>query len=111
MADNLYKLGEPIEIGYQAPNAESDLVVKADIYKPDKTLYSLGNLLIEIPNTGTYRGVFTPIEEGTWQVVMYVEVDSFTTDGQITKAYSVGKHNIHSIGEMVSRLDTPPMAF
>lgn len=138
MSDKLFKIGESIEVGYQAPNKQSELTgVVAEIYLPNKAKDS--NFpdveLVEVGSTGTYRGSFTPDQQGVWQVIMH-KADG---DGQVTKSYSVGGYNVHSVGEKidvvddkvevvegkadtiitkldgiegsVGALDTPPMAF
>ena len=106
MAEKLYKVNEAIEIGYQAPGAKSDLIIKADIYNPSKELISLGVPLQEVGSSGTYRGSFTPTIGGTWQVIMYTEVDSYTRDSQVTKSYSVGLYNLEDVGLAVNALQT-----
>jgi len=137
MADKNYKVNEVIDLGYQAPNKETGLTVIAEIYLPNKSKDSTfpDVVLVEVGNSGTYRGEFTPDQVGTWQVLTYKEGG----DGQVVRNYSVGEHNVHSVGEAigsvnaavadvdsdvaaldskldnidskVSALDTPPMAF
>ena len=106
MAEKLYKVNEVIELGYQAPGAKSDLTIKADIYNPSKELVSVGVPLQEVGSSGTYRGSFTPTIGGTWQVIMYTEVDSYTRDSQVTKSYSVGLYNLEDVGIAVDALQT-----
>jgi len=104
MAEKLYKVNEVIELGYQAPNKETGLSgVVAEIYLPNKQKDSSfpDVQLVEVGTTGTYRGEFTPDEQGTWQVIMHKE----DGDGQVTKSYSVGAHNVHSVGEAVTTVD------
>jgi len=99
MADKLYKVNEPIELGYQAPNKESGLTGPnapiAEIYLPNKMKDSSfpDVELVEVGSSGTYRGSFTPDQEGTWQVVIH-KADG---DGQVTKSFSVGAVNIQDI--------------
>lgn len=105
MADKLYKVDEAIELGYQAPNAESGLSgVIAEIYLPDgqKDSNFPDVILVEVGTTGTYRGAFTPNEQGTWQVIMH-KADG---DGQVAKFYSVGGYNVDSVGQAVIAVDT-----
>jgi len=105
MADKLYKVDEAIELGYQAPNAESGLSgVIAEIYLPDgqKDSNFPDVILVEVGTTGTYRGAFTPNTQGTWQVIMH-KADG---DGQVTKSYSVGGYNVDSVGQVVDAVDT-----
>lgn len=106
MAEKNYKLDDPIEIVYQAPNAGSGLDIKADIYKPDKSVFSVDNPLDEVGNSGTYRASFVPNVVGEWQAIIYKFVDSDTRDGQVTKRYSVGAHNVDSVGQVISGIDT-----
>lgn len=101
MAEKNYKVNEAIEIVYQAPNAVSSLDIRADIYDQNKALFSVSNPLTEVPGTGTYRGSFTPNAVGEWQAVIYKFIDSDNRDGQVTKRYSVGAHDVHSVGEGV----------
>jgi len=98
--DKLYKKGEVIEFGYQAPNATSGLSdVTAEIYLPGKMKDSNfpDITMVEVGDTGTYRGEFTPNETGVWQVVMHLA----SGDGQVNKAYSVGNYNLHEVGAAV----------
>jgi len=104
MSDKLFKIGESIEVGYQAPNKQSELTgVVAEIYLPNKAKDS--NFpdveLVEVGSTGTYRGSFTPDQQGVWQVIMH-KADG---DGQVTKSYSVGGYNVHSVGEKIDVVD------
>ena len=131
MADQIYKVGEAIDLGYQAPGKQSSLTIIAEIYLPNKAKDSSfpDVSLTEVGSSGTYRGEFTPDAEGTWQVVTSI---SPSGDGQVVRNYSVGGHNVHSVGEAVANvdadivvvdgkidsiatqvgnLDTPPMAF
>lgn len=116
MADKLFKVGEPIPFGYQAPNKQSELVVIAEIYLPNKQKDSSypDVYMDEVEDTGTYIGEFTPDQQGNWQVICHLEDSS----GQIVKGYSVGGHNIHSIGEklvqvgnQIGSIASPPMMF
>ena len=104
MAEQIYKLGQAIELGYQAPNKETGLIgIVAEIYLPNKQKNSFHPdvTLVEVAATGTYRGEFTPDEQGTWQVIMH-KADG---DSQVTKSYSVGAYNVHSVGEAVTTVD------
>lgn len=106
MAEKIFKVNEPIEIVYQAPNAESGLVnVRADIYDENHALFSVDNPLTEVGNSGSYHGEFTPDVQGEWEAVIYKFIDSSTRDGQVVKRYSVGAHNVHSIGQDVTVVD------
>ena len=96
MADKLYKVGEAIDLNYQAPNKQTGQIVIAEIFLPDKTK-NLGVFpdvtLAEVGATGTYCSVFTPNAQGTWQVLMH-KADG---DGQVAKSFSVGAKNIQDI--------------
>jgi len=108
MAVKNLPVNEAIELGYQAPNKESGLsgvnAPIAEIYLPD-TKEKDSNYpdveLIEVGNTGTYRGEFIPLEQGEWQVIMHKE----DGDGQVTKKFSVGAHNVHSVGAAIAVVD------
>jgi uncharacterized protein YlzI (FlbEa/FlbD family) len=105
MAEKLYKVNEAIELGYQAPNKETGLLgIVAEIYLPNKQKNS--NFpdveMVEVGATGTYRCEFTPDVQGTWQVIMH-KADG---DSQVTKSYSVGAFNVHTVGEAVVAVDS-----
>lgn len=105
MAEKLYKVNEAIELGYQAPNKETGLIdVVAEIYLPNKQKDSTfpDVELVEVGATGTYRGEFTPDAQGTWQVIMHKS----DGDSQVTKSYSVGAFNVHTVGEAVVAVDS-----
>ena len=111
MAEKNLPVNEVIELGYQAPNKLSGLsgvnAPIAEIYLPDtgsgpqKDSSQPDVELVEVGNTGTYRGEFTPGSQGEWQVIMH-KADG---DGQITRKYSVGAHNVHSVGEGVGAVE------
>jgi len=98
MAEKNFKVNEAIEIIYQAPNAAEGLDIRADIYDEVKALHAVDQPLIEVGNTGTYRRAFTPDAAGEWQAVIYEFIDSDTRNGQVVKRYSVGAHNVDSVG-------------
>jgi len=108
MADKLFKINEAIEIGYQAPNAATGLLeVVAEIYLPNKTKNSFfPNVeLVEVADTGTYRGSFTPNAVGTWQVIIH-KAGALSKEGQVIKAYSVGNYNLNDIGVAVEAVQS-----
>jgi len=134
MAEKNLPVNEAIEVGYQAPSAESNLVgvnaPVAEIYLPsgEKDSAFPDIELIEVGNSGTYKGSFTPDAQGEWEVVMHMA----DGDSQVVKSFSVGAYNVHSVGEKVNTvdgkvvgiqstlssietkvdaIDTPPMAF
>jgi hypothetical protein len=100
MADKLFKVDEAIEFGYQAPNKESGLIVVAEVYLPNKAKDSTyPDITVgEIGTSGTYRGSFVPNVEGTWQVIIHKD----DGDGQVSKSFSVGSHNVHSVGDAIA---------
>jgi hypothetical protein len=107
MAEQIYKINDGIELSYQAPNKQSGLsgvnAPVAEIFLPNgqKDSNFPDVQLVEIGSTGNYKGSFTPNEQGTWRVLMH-RADG---DGQVPKAYSVGAHNVHSVGEAVGTVD------
>ena len=104
MADQSFKINEAIVLGYQAPNKESGLTVIAEIYLPSTLQDSnFPNIvLVEVGNSGTYRGEFVPDQAGVWQAIMYKDGGA----GQVTKSFSIGSHNVHSVGEAIGTVDS-----
>ena len=103
--DKLFKLNDAIEFGYQAPNATTGLIdTVAEIYLPNKTKDSNfpDVTMVEVGDTGTYRGSFTPNAVGVWQVVMHLA----SGDGQVNKAYSVGNYNLEDVGVAVAAVQS-----
>jgi hypothetical protein len=99
MAEKVYKVNESVELGYQAPGRASGKVVIAEIYLPNKAKDSNfpDITLVEVGNSGTYRGSFTPDAQGEWQAILHLD----DGEGQVVKRFSVGGHNVHSVGEAV----------
>jgi len=100
----MFKLGEPVPVLYQAPNAESGLVgVIAEIILPigvkDSNFPDVD--LVEILTTGTYKGEFTPDTQGEWLVIIH-KADG---NGKVIKRYSVGAYNVNTVGEGVAAVD------
>jgi hypothetical protein len=108
MALRNYKVGESIEIVYQAPNKASGLLnVVSEIYLPGdppqkNPVYFPDIVLVEIGTTGTYRGEFEPNAQGEWKVITH-KADG---DGQVISKYSVGAYDVHTVGEAVGTVDT-----
>lgn len=97
MSESLYKVGEPIKVVYQAPNAESGLTtVKMEILDelsaPSSDFPDV--MLTEIGNSGRYEGSFEPDAVGDWAIL----VEKAPGLGEVVKHYPVGPHNITSIG-------------
>ena len=101
MGQGTYKVGEAIEVTYQAKGATSGLAdVILEIYDeagakdiptfPDVTMTEIGS-------TGRYYGMFTPDAVGVWKVL----IDSVTASGKMVKQFEVVSHNIDSIGDAV----------
>ena len=104
MAEKTYKLNEVIKIVYQAPNKETGLVgVVAEIILPDdeKDSNFPDMILTEVGHKGVYKGTFTPDAQGEWTVICHKSDD----DGQVMKRYSVGAHNVHSVGDKIDTVD------
>jgi len=99
VAEKNYKVGEEIKVIYQAPNGETGLVIKMEIF--DATGFKNNDfpdtILVEIPIAGSsmYRGSFTPNAVGEWTVHVFMENGS----GTVVKQYSVGNYNLNDIGE------------
>jgi hypothetical protein len=104
MAERDFKVNDVIPVIYQAPNAETGLVgIVAEIYLPNgsKDTNFPDVALVERGSSGTYVGEFTPNAQGEWQTICH----KAGGDGQVTKRYSVGAHNVHSVGEAVGTVD------
>lgn len=103
MSERNYQINEAIEIIYQAPNKESGLTgvtaCKGTILLPsgveDSNFPEI--TFVERGSSGTYHGEFTPDAVGDWQVI----VAKSDGDGQVTKRYSVGSHNVSGVGAEV----------
>lgn len=129
MAEKNVRVNEAQPIVYQAPNKETGATVIAEVYTPagTKDVENFPDLtLAEVGTTGVYNGAFTPNAAGEWIVLVHKQ----NGDGQVVKRYSVGSHNLDSVGSGVSAvaaglvavdakvdalgnavasLDTPPM--
>lgn len=129
MAEKNVKVGEVIEIVYQAPGRESGLTsIVAEIILPGNIKDSdyPDETLVETLDKGVYSATFTPDQQGEWKAIVHKPGN----EGQVVKRYSVGAHNVHSVGEKandikstvdgidtqldtmetkIDNLDTPPM--
>lgn len=99
MAEKNYKLNEPIKIVYQAPGAQTGLVVTAEIILPGnvKDSFFPDFTLTEILGKGIYQKEFTPNASGEWESIVHIP-----SGGQVVKRYSVGAHNVESVGNDVA---------
>ena len=109
MAQGQYKVGEEIEVTYQAAGATSGLLdIKMEIFDEtgvkDTTNFP-DVIMVEIGSTGRYKGSFTPDLKGKWRVM----INSNAKKGKVVKDYDVVGYNIESIGGALSGLDSPPM--
>lgn len=103
MAEKNYKVGEPIKVVYQAPNKQSGLTITAEIILPGNVKDSNfpDQVLSELLGKGVYTGEFTPDAAGEWETI----VSKPGGEGQVVKRYSVGSHDVHSVGEGVATVD------
>lgn len=104
MAQGEYKVGQAIEVTYQATKAETGLDdVKMEVYDEGHALDEVKTVdaMTEIGATGRYYAAFTPDAEGEWQV----HIDSATKKGKVIKQFSVVAHNIDSVGDAVATAD------
>jgi len=129
MSEKNLKLNVPVPVVYQAPNKETGATVIAEIYLPagTKDIVNFPDLtLVERGASGVYVETFTPDDVGEWVVLIHKQ----NGDGQVVKRFSVGEHNLDSVGadvngvqagqaviegkidtviNAVGALDTPPM--
>jgi len=105
MAQGEYKVGEIIEVTYQATGSQTGLEdVTMEIY--DETgVKDVPNfpdvIMTEIVATGRYKGSFTTDAEGKWRVM----IDSATKPGKVVKDFDIVAHNIDAIGDAVAALN------
>jgi hypothetical protein len=104
MAEKNFKVDEEIKIVYQAPNKQSGLTITAETILPGdiKDSYFPDQVLIEVLGKGIYTGTFTPNTTGEWQIVVHKPGD----EGQVVKRYSVGGHNVDSVGNKADNIKT-----
>lgn len=105
MPQGIDKVGEILEVTYQAVGAEPGLTdVTMEILDetgakdptdfPDVTMTEIADA------PGSYKGEFIPDAQGKWRVRM----DSATKPGKMIKDFNVVGHNPHSIGEKLNDL-------
>lgn len=98
MAQKSYKVGEAIEVVYQALNAKSAAIVHMEVYDETHILIIGGpTVLTELGASGRYYGSFIPDVEGNWTV----EIQESDGTGKVVKAFSVGTKNISDVGATV----------
>lgn len=101
----LFKIGEAIDVTYQATKLETGLDdVTMQIYDESRALDAINFpdvVMTEIGATGRYYGSFTPDEEGVWTVM----ITSATKPGEVVKTFMVTAHNIDSVGDAVAALN------
>lgn len=104
MAQGEFKVGQVIEVSYQALNSQSSLTVTMEIYDethakdgvnfPDVTM-------TEFESSGRYYGSFTPDVEGIWNVA----ISDAAGRGKVIKQFAVAGHDIDAIGDAVATLN------
>lgn len=102
MAQKNYKVGEAIEVIYQAQNAASEVVINMETFDETHTVVAGGPIvMIELGSSGRYHASFIPDEVGEWSV----QIEQDGGIGKTTKAFSVGGHNVHDVGATVETID------
>jgi hypothetical protein len=113
MGAGIYKVGVPILVTYQAPNVESGLVPVMEVYNEGHA-YDVAKSgdMTELMNNdeppvgqGRYYKSFTPDAEGEWTVLIWCGT-SGNEFGQVVKSYSVCGHDVDSIGDAVSGIQS-----
>jgi len=103
MSERNLKVGNPITIAYQTLNKETGATVVSEIYLPAgvKDLVNFPDVtLLERGSSGSYVGTFTPDDVGEWVVLTHKADGS----GQVMKRFSVGHHNMQSVGDDVNTI-------
>lgn len=99
----MYKVGNTIEVVYQARNVHSGGIALMEVYDETHTLDLVQSNTIgmtEIGTTGRYYDSFVPNAEGTWVVVLYEKIGA-QKKGHAVKAHIVGSEDINSVGSKV----------
>lgn len=103
MAQKSYKVNEAVEVVYQALNSQTGITINMEVYDETHIIVVGGPVaLTELGTSGRYYGNFTPDAEGEWSV----QVEQSDGTGKVTKAFSVGAHNIGGIGAIIDTMDT-----
>jgi len=100
MGTPVYKVGNVINVVYQAAGALSGATIAMDVYDETQSLVTGSSVsaMTEIGVTGRYRASFTPDAEGDWIVQMF---DSVNNTGKVVVQYEVVGHDVDSVGDQV----------
>lgn len=94
MANTLYKVNEPIKIDYQASGAALTCVVNMTIFNETDAIDTVQTGVMSIvSNSFCYTKTIIPNTVGNWRI----EVND-DKGGKKPMAFSVGEHNVNSIG-------------
>ena len=101
MAQKNYKVGEAIEVVYQALNAATAATVNMEVYDETHTLVIGGpTVLTELGVSGRYYGSFVADTVGEWSV----QIQESDGTGKVVKAFSVGSHHLQDVGATVDAI-------
>ena len=101
MAQKSYKVGEAVEVVYQALNAASGKTVNMEVWDESHTLVAGGPVVLtELGSSGRYYGTFIPDAEGEWNV----QIQEADGTGKVVKAFSVGSHHLKDVGATVDEI-------
>jgi hypothetical protein len=101
MADKTYKVGESIDVVYQAAGGATGVVVTMSVYDEAGALDAgQSGAMVEIGATGRYKKSFTPDAEGLWLVQT-----NDANGGKTVKSFSVGQFNVAEIGATVTTIN------
>ena len=102
MAQKSYKVGQAIEVVYQAQNAASAVVINMEVYDEAHVIVVGGpTVLTELGSSGRYYTTFIPDAEGEWSV----QIEQTGGIGKATKSFSVGSRNLQDIGATVETVE------
>lgn len=101
MASKNYKVGEAVEVVYQALNAKTAATINMEVYDEAHVLVPGGPIVLtELGASGRYYGAFTPDNVGEWQV----QIEESNGDGKVVKAFSVGTKHLQDVGATVDSI-------
>lgn len=107
MAQKNFKVGEAVEVIYQAQNAASGVTINMEVYDETHIVVAGGpTVLMELGASGRYYASFVPDEEGEWSV----QIEQEGGIGKVTKSYSVGARNLQDIGATIDTIDNSTTA-